>query len=467
MAINECIVQEIVQEVTAKKKARDMNSGQQGVFPDLSAAAAAAKRARAAAGCLPSAKRERIISRIRQEIREHAEILARMSVEETGAGNVTDRTRLFRLIADSTPGTEEAAVRAWKGRSGLTLAEKAPYGVTGSIVSCLNPGETILCQGIGMLSGGNTAVFLPPADAVKISAFSVDLLNRAFREEGVADIAAAMVEMPSAQDREAMLRHPDIGLVVAEGDEPMAAFSPAAGKRIIGAGRGNAPVLVDRTADLRKAAHDIADGASFDNHILSVSEGGIVAVSKIADELLRCLVSENNCYLASGREADVLAEMLLPDGKPERKYAGKSAGSILAALGIDASPDTRCIVFEGKKEHPLLMMEQRVPVVGLVKAEDFEDALETAVWLEHGRHHSAVIHSGNEENAARFFEVLDTAVAVRNAPSYAGLGLDAEGPAGITVANLTGEGLISAGTFTRERRVVLPAALTASMFMNG
>ena len=39
------------------------------------------------------------------------------------------------------------------------------------------------------------------------------------------------------------------------------------GKKCIAAGPGNPPVIVDDTADIKKAAKDIVDGASFDNNV--------------------------------------------------------------------------------------------------------------------------------------------------------------------------------------------------------
>ncbi len=39
-----------------------------------------------------------------------------------------------------------------------------------------------------------------------------------------------------------------------------------------------------------------------------------------------------------------------------------------------------------------------MPILGVVRAKDFDDAVEQAVWLEHGNRHSAHIHSKNIDN---------------------------------------------------------------------
>ena len=45
------------------------------------------------------------------------------------------------------------------------------------------------------------------------------------------------------------------------------------------------PVVVDETADIEKAAHDIVMGASTDNNIICTDEKETVAVASITDQL--------------------------------------------------------------------------------------------------------------------------------------------------------------------------------------
>ena len=46
----------------------------------------------------------------------------------------------------------------------------------------------------------------------------------------------------------------------------------SSGKKAIGAGAGNPPVVVDDTADIPKAAKDIIDGCTFDNNLPCIAE---------------------------------------------------------------------------------------------------------------------------------------------------------------------------------------------------
>ncbi len=182
-----------------------------------------------------------------------------------------------------------------------------------------------------------------------------------------------------------------------------------------------------------------------------------VAVSSIVDELMHYLVTENDCYLASKEEQDKLTEVVLAGGKLNRKCVGRDARTLLTMIGVNVPANIRCIVFEGPKEHPLitkeLMMpilgvvrakircivfegpkehplitkELMMPILGVVRAKDFDDAVEQAVWLEHGNRHSAHIHSKNIDTITKYAKAIDTAILVKNAPSYAALGFGGEG----------------------------------------
>jgi len=54
------------------------------------------------------------------------------------------------------------------------------------------------------------------------------------------------------------------------------------GKKVIAAGPGNPPALIDETAILPQAARDIVAGHSFDNNIICICEKEIVVVESVA-----------------------------------------------------------------------------------------------------------------------------------------------------------------------------------------
>ncbi len=458
--MTEAQIRNIVQEVMASMQAAANVPASHGVFDDMNTDKDKAKEAQKAVRVMTMDQREKIISVMRSKVRENAEKLARMGVEETGMGNVGDKILKHLLVAEKTPGTEDIKTQAWSGDRGLTLVEMGPFGVIGAITPCTNPSETVICNTMGMLAGGNTVVFNPHPQAIQTSIFAIQLMNEASIEAGGTDNIACTGKAPPLDTSAIMMKHPDIPLLVATGGPGVVTAILSSGKRGIGAGAGNPPALVDETADIAKAAEDIVNGCTFDNNLPCIAEKEIVAVDSICDELMKHMVEDQGCYLASKEVQDkLIAEVMDEKGVLNRKCVGRSAKALLAKVGVDVPDSIRCITFEGPKEHPLITTELMMPILGVVRAKDFDDAVEQAVWLEHGNRHSAHIHSKNVDRITEYARAIDTAILVKNGPSYAALGFGGEGFPTFTIASRTGEGLTSAASFTKKRRCTMSDSL--------
>jgi len=171
------------------------------------------------------------------------------------------------------------------------------------------------------------------------------------------------------------------------------------------------------------------------------------------------MVKEQGCYAISKEQQDKLTNLVITPKGLNRNCVGKDAKTLLGMIGIDVPSNIRCIIFEGEKEHPLISEELMMPILGIVRAKNFDDAVEKAVWLEHGNRHSAHIHSKNVDRITTYAKAIDTAILVKNAPSYAAIGFGGEGFCTFTIASRTGEGLTSASTFTKRRRCVMSDSL--------
>lgn len=460
MELNENMVQDIVKEVLAKMNISDSAAGKHGVFDTMEEAIDKAEAAQKIVRNLSMDQREKIISVIRRKTKENAEIIARMGVEETGMGNVGDKILKHLLVADKVPGTEDITTEAHSGDRGLTLIEMGPFGVIGAITPCTNPSETVLCNTMGMIAGGNTVVFNPHPQAIKTTIYTINMVNEASLEAGGPDNIACTVAQPTMATSKVMMESPKTQLLVATGGPGVVKAVLSSGKRAIGAGAGNPPALVDETADVARAARDIVNGCTFDNNLPCIAEKEIVAVDSIADELMNHMINEQNCYLASKEVQDKLIATVMDEkGRLNRKCVGRSAVKLLEMVGVKVPDNIRCIVFEGPKEHPLITTELMMPILGMVRVKDFDEALQTALWLEHGNRHSAHIHSKNVDRITAYAKALDTAILVKNGPSYAALGFGGESICTFTIASKTGEGLTSAKSFTKARRCVMTDSL--------
>ena len=458
MSVNEEQIKSIIENVIANLGVNKNESKEPGLFDDMNDAIRAAIEAQKVMQKMPLDFREKIINNIRKKTLENAETLAKMAVEETGMGNVGDKILKHQLLAEKTPGTEDIKTEAWSGDRGLTLVEMGPFGVIGAITPCTNPSETILCNSIGMIAGGNTVVFCAHPAAVKVSNFAVKLVNEASIEAGGPENIVVSLNKPTLETSNIMMEHKDIPLIAATGGPGVVTAVLSSGKRGIGAGAGNPPVLVDETADIQQAAAHIINGCTFDNNLPCIAEKEVVAVEKIIDELIYYL-KENGGYIISKEQEEKLISTVLTSNGLNRKCVGRDAATLLKMIGVDAPEGTRCIIFEGEKEHPLISEELMMPILGVVRAKNVDDAIEKCVWLEHGNRHSAHIHSKNVNTLTKYAKAMDTAILVKNAPSYAALGFGGEGFCTFTIASRTGEGLTSANTFTKRRRCVMSDSL--------
>ena len=426
-----------------------------GVHPTVDAAVAAGKRAFQDLQACSLSDRSRYVGALREATRRELQTISQMAAAETGLGRADDKIEKNRLVLEKTPGVEALPSTAWTGDDGLTLMEMAPYGVIGSITPCTNPTETILNNGIGMLAAGNTVVFNTHPAAKGVSAYCIDRLNEAIEREGGPSNIFNCVAEPTIDTAQALMTHGGVRLLVVTGGGGVVKAAMSSGKRAIAAGPGNPPVVVDETADIRRAGRDIVFGASLDNNVICIVEKEVVAVAEIADALKREMQA-NHAVEVSGSDLKRLEKLLItPDDHVNRDYIGKDAALILADAGVRVPDSTRLAFAEVPESHPFVQHEMLMPVVGFVRSPDVDSAIEVALRAEHGYGHTAVMHSTNIDSLSRMARVVNTSIFVKNAPSAAGVGLGGEGFTSWTIASPTGEGMTYAPHFARARRCVL------------
>ena len=467
MEVNAIQIEQIVRQIVAGMSDGPAQ-GQQGaviggkrylgVFEDMNAAIEEAHRAQLVLRDMSFEKREKILDEIRRLIREEAPVMAELGVKETGMGRVKDKILKHQYVALKTPGTEDLKTEAISGDKGLTLLEHAPYGVIGALTPSTNPSETILCNSIGMIAAGNTVVFNPHPGAIKTSLYAVDLVNRGAKAAGGPLNLAVAVAHPTMKTSDIMVKHPYVKMLCCTGGPGVVKAMLSSGKKAIGAGAGNPPVIVDETADIKKAGKDIIDGCSFDNNLPCIAEKEVFALQPIADELIS-VMRQNGAYLISNAQMRELEKIVLidKDGKKaiNKKWVGKDAKLFLEQIGVKVDDSIRCVICEAQEMDPFVQIELMMPILAIVRVPDIDTAIAMAVRAEHGNRHTAHMHSKNIDNLTKLAKAVETTIFVKNAPSYAGIGVGGEGHCTFTIAGPTGEGLTSAISFTRRRRCTM------------
>jgi acyl-CoA reductase-like NAD-dependent aldehyde dehydrogenase len=443
-------------KIPKKEKAPTASTGnRRGCFPDMDPAINAAHQAFSDYKSITIEQRKGMIAAIREICLKHLKEISQIALEETGLGRYDDKLKKNRLAILKTPGIEDVEPVAFTGDYGLTVLENAPYGVIGSITPCTNPTETIICNAIGMIAGGNTVVFNPHPAAKRTSVFIIDLMNQAIISEGGPPNLITTVVNPTIQSAQYLMTHQRIGLLVVTGGPAVVAVAMKSGKRVIAAGPGNPPVVVDDTADINQAAQDIVTSASCDNNIICVVEKEIIATPGAADDLKKKLINHGAVELGK-YQIKRLEKILLDDnGHPNKQWIGKDIQIILKEIGMDIDPNKRLAIAETGPDHPFAKEELLMPVLPLIRVNDIHQAINLAYKLEGGCYHTAVIHSKNIDHMHEMALKMNTSIFVKNGMALAGLGLEGEGPTSFTIASPTGEGLTTARHFTRIRRCTL------------
>jgi len=304
-------------------------------------------------------------------------------------------------------------------------------------------------------AGGNAVVFNPHPSAKATAIYTVNLLNRAVISAGGPANLFTTITTPTIESAQELMKHPDIRLLVVTGGPAVVAVAMKSGKRVIAAGPGNPPVVVDETADLQKAAAEIVASAGCDNNIICVVEKEIIVTDGAADGLKKALLQSGAIELG-GHQARQLEKIVLNgDGSPNKAWVGKDIQVILRQIGMEVAPEKRIAIVETGADHPFATEELLMPVLPVIRVRDIGAAIELAYQLEHGCFHTAVIHSRNIDHMQRMAKKMNTTIFVKNGMALAGLGLGGEGYTSFTIASPTGEGLTAARHFTRARRCTL------------
>jgi len=432
-----------------------------GVFAEIDSAVAAAEQAFVQLDKLTLATRDAIIANIRKRMLENAELLAAEAHRETGLGRYEDKIIKNRLVTNKTPGSEVLRAEAQSGDRGLSLFERAPFGVIASITPTTNPTSTIICNVIGMVAAGNTVVFNVHPNARNCSIKCVDLINRAIMEAGGPANVVTTIAHPTVESAQALMVHPGVRLLVVTGGAGVVQAAMKSGKRAICAGPGNPPIVVDETADIDRAGRDVVLGASFDNNVICTDEKETFVVSSVADKLLGAMRA-NGAVVLTQSQTKQLENLIFTEMRGPRKAAainrdliGKNAGVILQKIGMNVSADLRLGVIDVGVNHPLIWTEQMMPIMPVARVSNCDEAIDLAVEAEGGRRHTAVMHSRNIEKLSRMARLINCSIFVKNGPCYAGLGEGGEGYTSFSIASPTGEGMTDPRTFSRLRRCVL------------
>jgi aldehyde dehydrogenase len=438
--------------------------GNEGVFELAEDAIAASQAAQREWMKSKRETRDRVIAGLRAAMHANAEVFARRELDETGLGRYEDKIVKIHNAANATPGTEDLVTHSWSGDKGLVVEEFAPYGVIAAVTPSTHPIPVLFNSLVIIIAAGNSVVFNVHPAAQKVSAFALQLFHRVIRENGGPENLATLIRVPTLESADTLFRHRGVRLIAATGGPGLVKAAFASGKKVIAAGPGNPPVVVDVTADLDRAAKAIIEGASFDNNILCIAEKEAFVLDAVYDRFMDAM-ARNGAVRLTKQQIETLAAKAIPrnaagEGVVNKEFVGKNASVLAAAAGVSVPESTRLLYGEAQFDCVFVQEEQMMPYLPVVRVRDIDEAIALAVKAEHGFGHTAMIHSHNLDVITRFSTTLNTTIVVVNGSSLAGLGgIGGEGQFSHTVASPTGEGVCTPRHFARVRRLAVSGNL--------
>ena len=317
----------------------------------------------------------------------HARIpLAQQAVAESGMGIVEDRVIknhfASEFIYNKYKDEKTCGVLEEDDNLGtMTIAE--PVGIICGIVPTTNPTSTAIFKSLISLKTRNGIIFSPHPRAKNSTNDAAKLVLDAAVKAGAPKDIIGWIDQPSVELSNALMKHDGIALILATGGPGMVKAAYSSGKPAIGVGAGNVPVVIDETADIKRAVASILMSKTFDNGVVCASEQAVIVMDEVYDEVKERFASHKG-HVLSKADADKVRKVLLIDGNLNAKIVGQPATAIAEMAGVKVPADTKILVGEGLGEVSYddeFAHEKLSPTLGMFRASSFENAVAQAVTM--------------------------------------------------------------------------------------
>ena len=370
---------------------------------------------------------DNIVRAMAESFQARAEELARQAVEETGFGNVGDKTVKNRFAS----GHVWEAIRDMKTVGVLREDPRdklwevgVPVGVIAAIVPSTNPTSTVCYKAMIALKAGNAIVFSPHPKAIKCTLAAARILADAAERAGAPKGSVGCLTIPSLDGCRELMGAEQVRMILATGGPAMVRSAYSSGKPAIGVGAGNGPAYIHRSADVERAISCILRSKDFDHGTVCASEQSII-VEESMEQAVRQEAEKQGFYFMSTNEAEKLAKLLFrPSGALNPEIVGKPAVRLAAMAGFPVPAGTRILVAREQEAGPTrpYSMEKLCPVLAFFVM-DSEDAVlrkVVEVLTHEGSGHTFAIHAQDQAVIRKFALRVPVSRFLVNTPAALG-----------------------------------------------
>ncbi|KAA9001816.1 bifunctional acetaldehyde-CoA/alcohol dehydrogenase [Affinibrenneria salicis] len=355
--------------------------------------------------------------------------LAKMAVAESGMGIIEDKVIknhfASEYIYNAYKDEQTCGILSEDHTFGtITIAE--PIGLICGIVPTTNPTSTAIFKALISLKTRNGIIFSPHPRAKHATNKAADIVLQAAIAAGAPKDIIGWIDEPSVDLSNQLMHHPDLNLILATGGPGMVKAAYSSGKPAIGVGAGNTPVVVDETADIKRAVASILMSKTFDNGVICASEQSVIVVDSIYDAVRERFASHGG-YLLQGKELAAVQGVILKNGGLNAAIVGQPAAKIAELAGISVPANTKVLIGEvvNVDETEPFAHEKLSPTLAMYRAADFEDAVDKAEKLVAmgGIGHTSCLYTDQDNQVARvktFGDRMKTARILINTPASQG-----------------------------------------------
>jgi acyl-CoA reductase-like NAD-dependent aldehyde dehydrogenase len=406
-----------------------------------------------------------LLQEIAATIDEHAEELARATVEETGMGVVEDKVRKIHFFSRGVYGT-------LAGQPGVGVVHRdeekgvmeiaTPMGVVLGLIPVTSPVIVLVFKVLICLKTRNALIASCHHSALGVGTRVGELIQEVLRRHGApVDLVQCIRARTSRKLTALFMAHKDMAFILATGGPGMVKAAYSSGTPAIGVGKGNAPVWICGDADLEAAAEMVIGSKSFDNGILCGSENHLVVDRSVRQGFLSVLEANGAAVLTPEEVGRFTSQVIDPQtGHLRQDVIGQSAQCIARRAGIERDWPIRLLVVPVDQQEMggPYGAETLAPILSLFTVDGQEEGLAVCKRLlaREGAGHTAIIHTHDPRLAERYGLEMPASRILVNTPGSAGCcGMKG----GLTASAVLGCGTLGGGstsdnvTYTHLRNI--------------
>jgi len=352
---------------------------------------------------------DKICLAVTRACEQNLEKLAKMANEETGYGVWQDKVLKNKLGSTMTYESfkDMKCVGILKEDKEKKLIEVGvPMGVVAALIPSTNPTSTVMYKSLICLKSGNAIIISPHPGALKCILETYKIIAQAAKSAGAPDKIVQCVSIPTMQGTDALLKHRDIGIILATGGEAMVRAAYSSGNPALGVGPGNGPSFIEKSADIPKAIQRIFDSKTFDNGTICASEQSIVTEQCIKDQVIAEAKRQGGYFLSPEESEKVGRFIMRANGTMNPKIVGRSAQAIADMAGIQIPAGTKVLISPQTtvgKDNPY-SREKLCPILAFYVENSWQDACKRSIEIlfNEGKGHTMTIHSQDESVIREF-----------------------------------------------------------------